>query len=176
MRIQDSEIIHYERADDTTTGSACTNFPPTHSFFRDCFVAWRVLRAGHSPDLGDDRILAPQLRTDTPSSKHTKPSHICRESQILKAVGSKIRLVNTSNEPNAIGRHEHLSQIVLTTGAPSPTPSRIPTDQPSPVRPKCSPLFLSAVPVDSDNLLPDQSRLKFQQLLQEYDRVIDNWL
>ena len=27
--------------------------------------------------------------------------------------------------------------------------------------------------VDPDNLLPDQSRLKFQQLLQEYDRVFD---
>ena len=27
--------------------------------------------------------------------------------------------------------------------------------------------------VDPDNLQPDQSRLKFQQLLQEYDRVFD---
>ena len=27
--------------------------------------------------------------------------------------------------------------------------------------------------VDPDNLLPDQSRLKFQQLLQEYDHVFD---
>ena len=33
--------------------------------------------------------------------------------------------------------------------------------------------FSSAVSVDPDNLLPDQSRLKFQQLLQEYDRVFD---
>ena len=36
------------------------------------------------------------------------------------------------------------------------------------MRPKCSPPFSSAVSVD-----PDQSRLKFQQLLQEYDRVFD---
>ena len=49
----------------------------------------------------------------------------------------------------------------------------MPTDQPSPVRPKCSPPFLSTVFVDPDNLLPDQSRLKFQQLLQEYDRIVD---
>ena len=34
--------------------------------------------------------------------------------------------------------------------------------------------FSSAVSVDPDNLLPDQSRLKFQQLLQEYDRIFDN--
>ena len=91
----------------------------------------------------------------------------------MEAVGSKIRLVNTSNEPKSIGRLEHLSQILPTTGVPSPTHSLTPTDQPSPVRPKCSPPFSSAVSVDPDNLLPDQSRLKFQQLLQEYDRVFD---
>ena len=90
----------------------------------------------------------------------------------MEAAGSKIRLVSTSNEPKAIGHHEHLSQILPTIDAPSPIPSQIPTDQPSPV-PKCSPPFSSAVSVDPDNLLQDQSRLKFQQLLQEYDRVFD---
>ena len=125
------------------------------------------------PDLGDDRILAIQQRTDTPISKHTKPAYIWPEPQILDAVGSKIRLVNTSTEPKAIGRHEHLSQILPTTGVPSLTPIPTPTDEPSPARPTCSPPFSSAVSVDPDNLLPDQSRLKFQQLLQEYDRVFD---
>ena len=41
------------------------------------------------------------------------------------------------------------------------------------MRPKCLPPFLSAVSVDPDLLLPDQFRLKFEQLLQEYDRVFD---
>ena len=91
----------------------------------------------------------------------------------MEAVGSKIRLVNSSNEPKAIGRHKHLSQILPTIGVSSPTPSPTPTDQPSPVRPKCSPPFSSAVSVDPDNLPLDQSRVKFQQLLQEYDRVFD---
>ena len=125
------------------------------------------------PDLGNDRILALQPRTDTPISKHMKPAHNWPEPQVLEAVGSKICLVNTSNEPKAIGRHEHLSQILPTIDAPSPTSSQIPTDQPSPVRPKFSPPFSSAVSVDPDHLLPDQFRLKFQQLLQEYDRVFD---
>ena len=132
-------------------------------------MAWRVLRAGHPPpDLGDDRILALQPRTDTPISKHTKPAYIWPEPQILEAVGSKIRLVNTSNEPKSIGRLQHLSQILPTRGVPSLTPSLTPT-----VRPKCSPPLSSAVSIDPDNLLPDQSHLKFQQLLQEYDRFFD---
>ena len=53
VRIQDSEIMHYEPTDDTTTGSHAVRraqiFTPTRSSFRDCCVAWRVLRAGHSP-------------------------------------------------------------------------------------------------------------------------------
>ena len=76
--------------------SACIKFHPTCSFFHDCCVAWRALRAGQPPDLEDDRILAPQSRTDTPISKHTKLTHIWLEPQVLEAVGSKIRLVNTS--------------------------------------------------------------------------------
>ena len=177
VRIQDSEIIHYEPTDNTTTGSYAVR---RAQIFTLCApssttVVWpgEYLELDIPPDLGDDRILALQPRTDTPISKHTKPAHIWPEPQILEAVGSKIRLVNTSHEPKAIGRHEHLSQILPTISAPSPTPSQIPTDQPSPVRPKCSPPFSSAVSVDPDNLLPDQSRLKFQQLLQEYDRVFD---
>ena len=116
-------------------------------------------------------MLAIQPRTDTPISKYTKPAHIWPEPQILEAVRSKICLVNTSHEPKAIGCHEHLSQILPTITPPSPTPGQIPTYQPSPVWPKCSPPFSSTMSVDPDNLLPDQSRLKFQQLLQEYDRV-----
>ena len=100
VRIQDSGIIHYEPTDDTTTGSHAVrraqNFHPTHSFFRDCCVAGEYLELDIPPNLGDDRILALQPRTDTPISKHTKPSHIWPEPQILEAVGSKIRLVNTS--------------------------------------------------------------------------------
>ena len=53
---------------------------------------------------------------DTPICKHVKRSHIWPEPQILEAAGSKIHLVNTSNEPKAIGRHEHLSQILPTIG------------------------------------------------------------
>ena len=177
VRIQDSEIIHYEPTDNTTTGSHAVRRAQIFTLRApsSATVVWpgEYLELDIPPDLGDDRILALQPRTDTPISKHTKPAHIWPEPQILEAVGSKIRLVNTSHEPKAIGHHEHLSQILPTISAPSPTPCQIPTDQPSPMRPKCSPPFSSAVSVDPDNLLPDQSHLKFQQLLQEYDRVFD---
>ena len=177
VRIQDSEIIHNEPTDETTTGSHAVRRAQIFTLRApsSATVVWpgEYLELDIPPDLGDDRILALQPHTDTPISKHTKPAYIWPEPQILEAVGSKIRLVITSNEPKSIGRLEHLSQILPNTGVPSPTPSLTPTDQPSPVWPKCSPPFSSAVSIDPDNLLPDQSRLKFQQLLQEYNRIFD---
>ena len=135
-------------------------------------VVWlgEYLELDIPPDLGDDHILALQPRTDTPLSKHTKPPHIWPEPQIMEAVGSKIRLINTSNDSKPIGHQEHLSQILPTIGVSSPTPSPKQMDQLSPLRPKCSLPFLSAVSVDPDNLLPDQSCLKFKQ---EYDQIFD---
>ena len=120
-----------------------------------------------------DHVLALQPCTDTPISKDTKLAYIWPEPQILEAVRSKIRLVNTSNKPKAIGNLEQPIQILPTIGIPSPTPSPPPINPPSPVQPKSPPLFSSSVSVDPDNLLPDRSRLKFQQLLQEYDHVFD---
>ena len=166
VRIQDSEIIHYEPTNDTTTGSHAVRRAQIFTLLApsSATVVWpgEYLELDIPPDLGDYRLLALQPSTDTPISKHTKPSHIWPEPQILEAVGSKIRLVNIFNQPKAIGRHEHLKQILPTIGALSPTPNQM-----------CSPPFSSAVSVDPDHLLPDQSRLQFQQLLQEYDRVFD---
>lgn len=175
--IQDSEIIHYEPLCDPTTGSHAVQQAQSCTLHTSSSVTvvWpgKYLELNVPPDLGDDCILALQPRTDNPISKHRKPAYIWPEPQILEAVGFKIRLVNTSNEPEAIGRHEHLSQILPTAGVPSPTPSPTPTNQPSIMKPKSSPPFSSAMSVDPDNLLPDHSRLKFQQLLQECDRVFD---
>ena len=144
--------------------AACTRLtlhvPPSAT------VAWPGEYLGL--DIPVDRILAPQPRTDTPISKHTKPTDIWPEPQILEAFTSKILLVNTSNAPKAIGRHKHLSQILPSIGVASPTHGSTISRATN-----CSPPFSSAVSVDPDNLLPDQSCLKFQQLMQEYDCVYD---
>ena len=161
VRIQDSEIIHYKPTGDTTTSSHAVRHAQIFTLCSpsSATVVWpgEYLELDIPPDMGDDRILALQPYTDTPISKYMKPAYIWPEPQILEPVGSKIHLVNTSNEPKSISRLAYLSQILPTTDVPSPTPSMTPTDQPSPVRPQCSPPFLSPVSIDPDNLLPDQS-------------------
>ena len=124
-------------------------------------------------DLGDDCVLALQPRTDTPISKHTKPTGIWPEPQVVEAVGSKIRLTNSSNEPKAISRHKHLSEILPTADAPSLTPNPAATSHSLPVKPHSLPPFSSSVSPDPDKLLPHATRLKFQQLLQKYDRAFN---
>ena len=44
--------------------------------------------------------------------KHTKTTFIWPEPQILEAFGTKVRLVNTSQEPKIIGRHERVGMNV----------------------------------------------------------------
>ena len=56
------------------------------------------------PDLGEDHVLALQ-HADTPVPKYTKTTSIWPEPQILEAVRTKVRLVNSSQEPKLIGRH-----------------------------------------------------------------------
>ena len=91
----------------------------------DYSLAWWLRRAGRLADLGEDYVLALQPRTDTPVPKHTEPTSIWPEPQILEAVGAKVCLVNSSQEPKLFGGHKHLSQILPTeeTSSPSSTPS-----------------------------------------------------
>jgi len=79
VRIQDSEVIHYEPTDDTTAGSHAVRRAQIFTLRApsSATVVWPgVLRAGHPPDLEDDGILVLTPRTDTPISKHTKHAHI----------------------------------------------------------------------------------------------------
>ena len=67
--------------------AACTKFHPTCSFFCDCCVAWRVIRPGHPLWPGRWSYIG---TSTTSISKHTKPTHIWPEPQVLEAVGSKM--------------------------------------------------------------------------------------
>ena len=176
VRIQDSDVIYYNPDSDSTGSHAVRRAQSyvlrasssTTAVWPGEYVELDVLS-----DLGDDCVLALQPRTDTPISKHTKPTCIWPEPQVIEAVGSKIRLNNSSNEPQAISRPEHLSEILPTADAPSPTPNPAATPPSLPVKPHSPPPFSSYVSLDTDKLIPDATRLEFQQLLQKYDRVFN---
>ena len=113
VRIQDSEVVHYEHKSDPTTAShavrraQCYTLrapPSTTVLWPGDYVELHV----PPPGLGDDCVLALEPRTDTPVPKHTNPSSIRPEPQIVEALGAKVCLVNSSQEPKLIGCHEHL--------------------------------------------------------------------
>ena len=117
------------------------------------------------PDLGEEHVLALQPRTDTPVPKYTKTTSIWPEPQILEAVGAKVRLVNSSQEPKLIGRHKHLSQILPTEETSSFTSTLSLSSLPQPVKPKSSLPFWSSVSIDPDNILSeDQTPTAFADL------------
>ena len=90
-----------------------------------------------------------------------------------EAVRAKVRVVNNSQELKLIGRHEHLSQILPTEETSSFTSTPYLPSLPQPVKPKSSLPFSSSVSIDPDNILPEDLRVKFRQLLQTYDRIFD---
>ena len=88
-----------------------------------------------------------------------------------EAVRAKVRVVNNCQELTLIGRHEHLSQILPTEETSSFTSTPSLPSLPQPVKPKSSLPFSSSVSIDPDNILPEDLRVKFRQLLQTYDRL-----
>lgn len=172
VRIQDSEIIHYEHRSDPTTTTASLAVQRAQYYTLLAPSSTTVLWPGDY-DLGEDCVLALQPHTDTPVPKHTKPTTTWPEPQILEAVGAKVRLVNSSQEPKLIDHHEHLSQILPTEETSSSTITSSLPSLPQPVKPKSSLPFSSSVSIDPDNILPEDLHLKLQQVLQTCDRVFD---
>ena len=109
VRIQDSKVIYYEHRSDPNTASHAVRRAQSYNLRSPSSTT--VLGPGDyveldvPPDLGEDHVLALQPRTDTPVPKHTKTTSIWPEPQILEAVGTKVGLVNSSQEPKLIGRH-----------------------------------------------------------------------
>ena len=77
----------------------------TRTIVYDCPWPGDYVELDVPPDLGEDHVLALQPRTDTPVPKHTKTTSIWPEPQILEAVGTKVCLFNSSQEPKLISRH-----------------------------------------------------------------------
>ena len=177
VRIQDSEVVHYEHKSDPTTASHAVRRAQCYTLRAppSTTVLWPgdYVELDVPPDLGDDCVLALQPRTDTPVPKHTNPSSIWPEPQIVEAVGAKVRLFNSSQEPKLIGRHEHLSQILPTDETSSSTSTPSFPSLPQPVKPKSPLPFSSSVSIDPDNILSEDLRVKLRQLLQTYDRVFN---
>ena len=116
------------------------------------------------PDLDQDTFLAVEPIPGTLTQKWLTP-------QVVESVGSKIRLVNASNEPQRIKRHDHICRalpIIPPENHPPPSLEQQPSIKPQATRP-----FSDDVTVDSDNLLSVQTRTKFHQLLLKFDSVFD---
>ena len=118
-----------------------------------------------------DSEYAIEPRTDAPSARRLKLSHVWPPPNIVSSVAGRIRIPNTSSVPHTLKRNEHFCQASpvfepTEEAIPSPSHSLLPP-QPSTTR------HSSPVQIDPDNLLPQKTRVQFQSLLKEYDVVFD---
>ena len=160
IRVRDSETIVY-------TYSEARNSPShvvrrAHSYVVRSTSPTSVVWPGEYfeldvlPDFGEDRTIA--IEPHTPSSWPPP--------QILDTVGNKVRLVNSTDEPKVIQRHEHLCHALPTESTPYNCP-------PPPLKPNQSKPFSSTVSLDPDCLLSTEERHMFQQSLIDFDHVFD---
>jgi len=93
--------------------------------------------------------------------------------QVAEVVCGCVRLVNDTPVPQRVRKHEHIGYVRHTIMIePQPTQSTTCLEQPKQTSRKGSQSVHSeCVTIDPDNILHEQSKLKFRQVLSQYDDV-----
>lgn len=144
----------------------------------------QVLRAPSSPivvwpgdyieldipnEVDPDTTLAIEPRPD-----YSKTARDWPRPHILEAVAGKVRILNDTEEPKNISRHEHFCQIRLTCTPDTRETYHLPNGHvPSPTTQPTSCEHSATVKLDPDNILTDKIRTEFRDLLQTHDDVFD---
>jgi len=172
LTIQGSDTICYHTDDKhnaQTHVRAATSYVLRSS--APSIVLWPgdYLEVDVPPELGTDSTIAIEPQCNSVPLKRP-PSHERQwpEPQVVESVGSKVRLVNTSDEPYCVRKHDHIGFARPTTPVAPPLVPEPP--QATFTHPKQA-SFSSSVTIDPDNLLPQPMRDQFQQVLQKYDGV-----
>ena len=177
-RIQDSETIHYRPSDNLSSQPHVVRRTQSYVLRSSspANVVWpgEYLEVDMPSDLTQDDTIAIEPRTDKPSYKHTKASLLWPQPQIMETVGDKIRIMNTSNEPHMVKRHDHVCFARPTEDLIPSTTTTLPAATTQPTNKKdLSTNFSDTVQLDPDNQLPDHLRNQFRQVLQKFDSVFN---
>ena len=117
------------------------------------------------PDVEDDEFaIEPRSDSGRRVSDRTWPQPI-----VTRSVGGKVRLANTTDEPQQVRGSQHLCQAISTY---SPTKTINSTSPHSTITGHRS--EVSQIVTDPDNLLSAQDRQKFLQLANEFSDVFGN--
>ena len=109
VRIQDSKVIYYEQRSDPNTASHAVRRAQSYTLRSpsSTTVLWPgdYVELNVPPPTLEKIMYLPFSTHHTPVPKHTKTTSIWPEPQILEAVGTKVCLFNSSQEPKLISRH-----------------------------------------------------------------------
>ena len=83
---------------------------------RDSTTVWpgEFLEIDAPLELLKDATPAIEPRMDLVSSSHLKPTHTWPPPDIVQSIGGKLRLLNNTEEPLLVRKHDHLCQARLT--------------------------------------------------------------
>ena len=165
--IDESTVVNYGSFSDQ---SACNRIRRTQAYVLRSTPCSTVVRLGNFieldllPDLDPDCTVALEARADSSTSSDSWPAP-----SILEAVNGKIRVLNDTSEPQALRRNEHFCQVRATTELHSAAANEhIPIIKENTTPISC---HSDAIKIDSDYMLQDSYRAKFQDMVTEFDEV-----
>ena len=119
-------------------------------------------------ELQSDTVLTIESRFDK-----DKPKKAWVRPQITESVGGKLRIVNDTSDPQAVGKHEHFCQARQTSAISDSDESGCESlTQNNTTRVlQTSVIHSDQVSVDPHKVLPAASRVEFRKLLQDFEQV-----
>ena len=170
IMINDSDTIYYG-----VKNTASNNVRRTKAFLLRATPVSQTIWPGEFievdiPDeISTDSYVAIEPRFDNPKSPRDWPYP-----DIIEAVGRKVRIANTTNEPQILKKNEHFSQVYQTSSIESEA-SMLSSELPKP-NIKTTNISSEYVTVDPDNILSDGDRHKFTRAVDEYREVFSDKL
>ena len=176
INIRDTETVHYEyhKAPQSSVHTVRRAQSYVIRTLSNASVLWpgEFIELDLPSDLGEDQSIAIEPHATDPKSARHKDPNAWPPPQIVDAVGTKIRLLNATDQPQPIRRHEHICTARHTSTAP-PATSAVPCLSPPVVNCKNPRPFSSTVSLDPDGLLTPTQRQAFAIVLHDFDTVFD---
>jgi hypothetical protein len=161
ITIKQSEVITYGVAPTSSTQHAVRRVQSTLTVWPGEAVEVKL-----PAELQDEEVVAVEPRIDT---KHT---HGWPSPQMADCISGKIRLANTSHEPQVLLRDEHFCQVSPTADI-SPPPDLPPALPVRILSTKVDAPYSQNVSIDPGRILPDDIRTELITATRKYDRVFN---
>jgi hypothetical protein len=166
IKIKDHDTIHYDSDRRSTKKSVQRTHVLRAPATRTTIWPGDILEL-EVPTVDEDKVLALEPRIDCPTNPDVWPPPT-----MVECIAGKIRVVNDTDMPINLQRHQHVCQVLAaTTPKMNPDETDQHTETRKPLTSKQQPKH--TVSIDPDDILPPNTRKVFENITDEFKDVFD---